>query len=233
MAVAGSPGRGSMLRLERIVLAVAFMLGCGAEDEQAGRDLADDAVVPGAVYAASVESFTPGDHAGFGQGKFPDVVLGPPRGEGTTRGSLDVLSLGVGGEIVLGFGAHTIVDGEGPDFIVFENAFWAGGDPTRVFEDLGEVSVSEDGETWHTFPCDKKGDGAKSYPGCAGWRPTLMYDLRLSLLDPEITGGDPFDLADLGLVRARFVRIRDLATSGAGNNAGFDLDAIGLIHSEP
>ena len=41
-------------------------------------------------------SFEPGGNAGFGQDQLPDVVLGPPMGKGTSRGSLDVLSLGVG-----------------------------------------------------------------------------------------------------------------------------------------
>jgi len=53
-------------------------------------------------------------------------VLGPPRGK-PGAGSLHVLSLGVGGEIVLGFGG-SIVDGDGPDFVVFENAFFIDGD---------------------------------------------------------------------------------------------------------
>ena len=32
------------------------------------------------------------------------------------------------------------------------------------------------------------------------------------------------------MTRARFVRIRDLSTRGEGTNAGFDLDAVGLVH---
>ena len=48
--------------------------------------------------------------------------------------------------------------------------------------------------------------------------------------DPKRTGGDAFDLADVKVTRARFVRIRDLSSSGSGTSAGFDLDAAGLIH---
>jgi hypothetical protein len=49
-------------------------------------------------------------------------------------------------------------------------------------------------------------------------------------LDPKLTGGNAFDLEDLGLERARYVRITDLATKATANTAGFDLDAVGVIH---
>ena len=119
-------------------------------------------------YAREIVSFEPGEGAGFGEDDLPDVVLGPPDGRGELSGSLDVLSLGKGGSIVLGFGELGIADGEGPDFVVFENAFWPGGDPTLVFAEPGEVSVSEDGTEWHTFPCDAEGDGMGRFEGCAG-----------------------------------------------------------------
>lgn len=186
-------------------------------------------------YAGEVVSFTEGSGAGFGSDAYPDVVLGPPMGAGTGGGSLDVLSLGVGGELVMGFGELDVIDEPGPDFIVFENPFWPGGDPTRVFAELGEVAVSEDGVVWHTFSCDTAGDGQGHFPGCAGWTPTLAFDpLDAYPLDPAVTGGDAFDLEDLGVGRARYVRITDLGTvAGGGGTAGFDLDAIGLIHFEP
>lgn len=185
------------------------------------------------AYASSIESFEAGPSAGFNQDKLPDIVLGPPLGKGTGVGSYDVLSLGAGGEIVLGFGDLAIVDGPGPDLLVFENAFWPGGDPTMVFAELGEVSVSEDGETWLTFACDSAGDGQGNFKGCAGVAPTLVYDAATLIpLDPQQSGGDAFDLADVGLKRARFVKIRDLETQPVGGNTtGFDLDAVGAIHA--
>jgi len=205
----------------------------GAGGEGGG---APEAVGPeaAALYARSVESFSPGEGAGFNQDELPDVVLGPPQGLGTGQGSLDVVSLGSGGEIVLGFGDHDIVDAPGADLIVFENPFWPGGDPSQVFAELGEVSVSEDGETWYAFTCDTSGDGDGHFPGCAGVNPTLAFDANaLVPLDPERTGGDAFDLAELGVARARFVKIRDLGTlEPAGTTSGFDLDAIGAVHLE-
>jgi hypothetical protein len=51
--------------------------------------------------------------------------------------------------------------------------------------------------------------------------------------DPSVSGGDSFDLHDLGMKTARFVRIRDsglgLGPIGPGTR-GFDLDAIAIIH---
>jgi hypothetical protein len=182
-------------------------------------------------YAREIVAYEEGESAGFGQDAYPDIALGPPKGKGTGSGSLDTLSLGVGGSIVLGFGENDVIDGEGPDFIVFENAFIGGG---SLFMELGEVSVSEDGATWHTFPCDEEGTGDEQFPGCAGWTPTLRFDpQQVFPLDPALTGGDAFDLGELGLSRARYVRIQDLASRpGTANTGGFDLDAIGLIHYE-
>ena len=56
-------------------------------------------------YASELISFEPGPGAGFGQDQLPGIVLGPPDGRGPDAGGLDVLSLGQGGTIVLGFGA--------------------------------------------------------------------------------------------------------------------------------
>jgi hypothetical protein len=52
--------------------------------------------------------------------------------------------------------------------------------------------------------------------------------------DPEKAGGDAFDLADVGLRVARFIRITDLDNgSGDKGTAGFDLDAVAAVHSRP
>ena len=185
------------------------------------------------LYAQNVESFEPGSGAGFGQDNFPGIVLGPPDGIGTGAGSLDVLSLGVGGTITLSFGNMQLIDGDGPDLLVFENPFWMGNDPTNIWAELGEVAVSQDGETWFSWSCEPTQGDPATYDGCAGWEPSLPYDTStLSPLDPDLTGGNAFDLADLDLTFARFVRIRDLATEGAAPTAGFDLDAVGIIHGE-
>ncbi len=185
---------------------------------------------PTPPYAQNVVAFEPGPGALFGHDNLPDVVLGPPQPLGA-GGALDVVSLGPNGFIVLDFGNQAILNGPGADFIVFENAFRIDGG--GVFAELGEVSVSVDGQTWATFSCDTDGTGDGQFPGCAGWTPTEMYDPDTVIpLDPALTGGDAFDLEELGLEAVRFVRVRDLA-GGAGPAAGFDLDAIGAIHLGP
>lgn len=176
-------------------------------------------------YADVVISYSPGAGAGYGQDQLPDIVLGSPEGGGES-GSLDVLALGEAGEIVLSFDDIGIVDGEGPDLLVFENPF-PGWYETAV------VAASEDGETWLEWPCDPD-DAEGEYPGCAGvglvW---ASSENGIDATDPETAGGDAFDLADLGLPRARFVRIRDSgANAYDGVAGGFDLDAIAIVNGE-
>ena len=208
-----------------------LIVACASDVELA--DGAADSCPGEGLYATEVVSFTPGQYAGFGQDDLPDVVLGPPLPGSPNVGSLDVLSLGLGGEIVLGFGGRWLIDGPGPDLVIWENAFWVGGDPESPFAELGEVAVSADAETWHAFPCDPDAQDGLD-PGCAGWRPRQEFEpCGLVPIEVEFTGGDPFDLATLGLSQVRYVRIRDLAIDGSSPSAGFDLDAVGAVYLAP
>jgi hypothetical protein len=190
-------------------------------------------------FATQVVSVTYGDCAGFGLTSMPDIVYGPPVGAGAASGGLDVVSLGFKGEIVLGFGDNAIVDGPGVDFLVFENAFYVDGDPSKaIAKDLAQVSVSNDGTTWSDFPCT---DGpGPTYGTCAGWHPVYSAPGNgISPVDPQHAGGDPFDLAAVGLVSARFVRIRDLGLTicpadpaAKPTTNGFDLDAIAVVNAK-
>jgi hypothetical protein len=194
----------------------------------------DGGVVRADRFVMKVESVTYGPCAGFGQAELPGIVQGPPLGGGQDHGSLDVLSLGSGGQIVLSFGDNAIEDGPGADFIVFENPFLIGGGG-NVFAEPGEVSVSADGLTWKTYPCTAT---SAPYGACAGWRPVLSTpDNGLSPFDPKSAGGDAFDLADVGLAEARFVRIVDktnqaCAPGSSANENGFDLDAISIVNAK-
>ena len=155
----------------------------------------------------------------------PDIVYGPPLGAGCCGGSLDVVSLGNGGEIVVAFFGNGIVDGPGPDFVVFENAFHIGGNPNNAFAELGTVAVSQDGVDWAQFDCTAT---EPPYGSCAGWHPVLLNG-DPGPIDPDTAGGDPFDLAEVGLEWARYVRITDRADL-EGPNGVFDLDAVGIVH---
>lgn len=182
-------------------------------------------------FIVDLVSFEPGPGAGYGQDALPDVILGPPHGGGAHQGSTHVVSLGTEGVIVVEMGMD-IVDGPGADFIVFENPFRVG---DGVFAEPGHVAVSADGEAFVELPCDP--DDGPEYPGCAGVSPVYANAETNDLdpTDPEEAGGDAFDLADFGVERARFVRIRDGGqVSGLGGDSeGFDLDAMSVVHGDP
>ena len=167
-------------------------------------------------FISDVVSYSPGEGAGFGQDQYPNIVKGPPMGMGENAGSLDVLSLGEGGDIVVSFSGLDIIDGDGADLIVFENPFIG-------WTEIAIVSASMDGETWVEWPCD-----LETQEGCAGVNPVLSHpDNCIDARDVEVAGGDAFDLAEIGMSQARFIRIQDAAVSGPG---GFDLDAAVIIH---
>jgi hypothetical protein len=198
----------------------------------------------------------------FGAGLLPGLVLGPPGASLPITGSTSVASLGNGGSAVVAFNDVIIEDGPGPDFIVFENAFFIGVAPTSdgdayvLFTEPATVEVSADGTTWTPFPFD--GDALldagsmavdealyQRLQGLAGITPTFSGNWTVpedpAVWDPSGVGGvsgaggDAFDLATVGLSEARFVRITDgNAVNGApGAGEGFDLDAVVVLHGRP
>jgi hypothetical protein len=206
------------------------LAGCSSQ-EGGGDGISCDPAAPASRTISCVNDFSPGEGAGFGQDEYPEIIYGEPEGGGEGKGSLDVLALGKAGSITVGFGGGAIVDGPGVDFLVFENTFSIGGNPESPFKELGEVSVSSDGETWVTFPCARE---AYPYEGCAGWHTVLAgSEPGIDAFDPAEAGGDPFDLAAVGLSSASFVRITDISNAGAGGTAGFDLDAITVVSPAP
>ena len=199
----------------------------------------DGSTLPATAFATGVASVVPGSCGGFASDQLPGIVVGPPVGGGGNQGGLDVYSLGNGGSIVLTFGDvagnHAIVDGPGDDFVVFENAFFIGGNPGAVYAEPGEVAVSEDGVVWKSLACD----GKRPYTNCAGIKPVFAGPTAtVSPLDPAAAGGDRFDLAAFGLPRARFVKITDRTTQPCtpGENQattnGFDLGGVAVLHHD-
>ncbi len=185
-------------------------------------------------YADEVVSFQPGSGAGFGQDLMPEVVLGPPFGAGPVTQSLDVVSLGNDGRITVAFTDSVICNGEGPDFTVFENVFYIGSADGPPFTEVGIVAVSQDGVDYFEFPYD-----AVTLEGLAGRTPVFSHpDNGIDATDPTVSGGDAFDLADVGLEWASHVRITDpgAAIADAGNMlppgifGGFDLDAVAIVN---
>jgi len=182
-------------------------------------------------WADEVVSFQPGSPwSQFGYAFFPENVLGPPDpnsaiNEYFASGSEEeVLSLGDGGEITLKFSDNVIVDGPGVDFLVFENVFinaWT----NQPFMEAGIVSVSQDGENFVQFPYD-----TTSHTGLAGVTPVKSTQHPTN---PDSSGADGFDLADLGLQWVRYVRITDMGDiwQEGPYNGDFDLDAVVAVNS--
>lgn len=206
------------MRTTKSAMAVALVVSaCSGED-----DLVCDG--PGSRFVTSVDETAWGDGQSFGRDRMPQIVEGPPLGGGSRQGSTDVVSLGNGGLIVVGFVDNGIVDGPGTDFVVFENAFET---PSgAVFAELGTVSVSDDGESWFEFGCTAS---EPPYGDCAGHHPVQLNGVD-GPFDPETSGGDPFDLAVVGLARARYVRIVDRPDL-EGFDGVFDLDAVGIVNA--
>lgn len=204
----------------------------------------------------------PAPEARFGAMNLPGIVLGPPGESSPVAGSTTVASLGAAGVVVLRFDDLVIEDRPGPDFIVFENAFFVGSVPATdgtdysVFTEPGLVDVSADGTAWHRFPFDAAalseviGHNAtraqqRRLAGLAGITPTFTGNWTIpdDLLSWDAAGtggvsgagGDAFDLASVGLAEARFVRLTDAgARNGpAGSGEGFDLDALVVLHGRP
>jgi hypothetical protein len=183
-------------------------------------------------FADRVVRFSIGAGGGRGMERMPNAVLGPPRGEETGLAPrADILSLGRGGQITIEMTDFIIADGEGPDFTVFENAFFIGGNRETPYSEPAVVSVSEDGRNFAKFDCDLA--SPPLFPGCAGTFPTFSNpENGIDPTDPDVSGGNQFDLADVGLETARFVRITDggVRAIAAAPSIGFDLDAVVVIN---
>ncbi|MEM7151866.1 MAG: cell surface protein [Myxococcota bacterium] len=186
---------------------------------------------PADPFIDCIEDFSPSADAAFGHSQLPGIIEGPPMGAGEMAGGMDVISLGCGGSITLAFDEPMPTDGPGPDFIVFENPFVSG---STTFVEPAQVFVSDDGEHWRSFPCELDGQEGDA-TGCAGLSPVLAADATTAT-NPDTAGGDAFDLADVGLTRARYIRLVDRSEEHYGSQiwcaavpGGFDLDAIAVV----
>lgn len=205
----------------------------------------DSSVIVG--WANRVESFNPGSQD-LSNGPLPLSSFGQPENSlGTAEGnSADVVSLGDGGSITVGF-VFPLMDGPGPDFAIFENSF------SDDFLEFAHVEVSTDGITFVRFPSHSLVPTDLQTPGFGSTSTGLIHNLAGKYRQGY---GTPFDLSDLAdssginLDSINFVRIVDVVGSidpafgtmdSQGNlindpfptpfeSSGFDLDAIGVIH---
>ena len=161
----------------------------------------------------------------------------------------EVVSIGEGGHLTLKFDHHVLDDPKNPcglDFIIFGNSFqhttggsWTNGDPNQtwvsatVAKEPGVVSVSQDGNTWFTFP-------APAGPFADDFAPTLgrIYDPA----HPDTSLGpwnlwwsiptDPTRPLNPGLTPTSFAglsvaEVAQLYNDSAGGTA-FDIGELGL-----
>ena len=163
-------------------------------------------------------------------------------------GTNGVVSLGDGGVAILEF-SSPIMDGNGPDFAVFENGF------DNLFLELAFVEVSSDGIHFFRFPAISNTDTTIQTDGFG-----LTDASKLNNLAGKYRAeyGTPFDLSDLtndvllnkqaithvkvidvvGSIQNQYCsrdannhKINDPWPTGWGNG-GFDLDAVGVIHQQ-
>ncbi|MBI4411253.1 MAG: Ig-like domain-containing protein [Deltaproteobacteria bacterium] len=176
-----------------------------------------------------------GENGGYGSHLFPEIVHGMPQTGGT-----HVVSFGGGGYLLIILNNYIIVDGPGVDFTIFENAIQS--ELYGNFAERAQVYVSEDDYTYFPFDCDGY-DPEEVYAGCAGVMPVNATE---NPLDPEVSGGDSFDLGDVGLSNAKYILIVDLDTCvtddptyydlngdllcAVSGEQGFDLDAVAILN---
>lgn len=186
-------------------------------------------------WADSVLFVVHGEENWFGSDFFPQNILGPPdtsaRPNSPSSSPQEIFSLGPYGAILLAFTDNVVLDGPGPDLTVFENAFFVGGDSSHLFGEPAFVYGSKDGVYFMQFPFDTSDQNPLNWTGIAGVHPT---DGSKDPTDPEVSGGDPFDLADIGLDTLRYLLIADAFFLNWNPMAsGFDLDAVVATHWAP
>jgi hypothetical protein len=181
---------------------------------------------------------------GYASYGVPENALGIAEGDGTT-----IVSLGDSGIATLTF-PGIIINGPGPDFAIFENGF------TDNYMELGHVEVSSNGVNFYRFPSVSETPIDVQITNFTFGDCRYVHNLAGKYRQEF---GTPFDLEDLAHIlnldvnHITHVRIIDVVGSinplyatydGLGNiindpfstpweSSGFDLDAVGVIHSQP
>jgi hypothetical protein len=215
--------------LGRVVALAAALetAACAAPSDDVVADLVVDAPGAGTV--------------GFAD---PSRATNGVRGGGELAGSLDVYSLNYRSRpsITLGLsGGVVVMDGPGPDLVVFENGFREAGREAWLMDPM-IVEVSPDGEAWLAFPHDDVADDETRYEprpsawrGLAGLSPVLLH-AETNPVDPFDTpraGGDAFDLATLGTGARDDDEARALASRIRREGVRFVRLGSAALHTSP
>ena len=189
----------------------------------------------------TVYYFKPGTGQDIGQSAeyFPANIFGLPSRNASyslpEAAPEQLLSLGFGGEIIVGIKNYKIVDKPGADFTIFENCFF---NPVtkKLFAEPAKVSVSKDGVNFIEFPYNKQ-----TLEGLAGKTPVNGSE---DPFNPNVSGGDSFDISQLGLDFITHIKISDVTQiieklpeeniyyQPAFILTGFDLDAVLGLNTE-
>jgi len=175
------------------------------------------------------------------------TTVGTPQSALGMAGDNDVVSLGDGGSAVLTFD-YPIINGVGADFAVFENGF------NNTFLELAFVEVSSNGVDFVRFPAYSETPTTTQVDGFGNLDATNIHNLAGKY---KVMYGTPFDLQDIAdsasidINNITHIKIIDvvgsinpsIASYDANGNiindpfptpypsSGFDLDAVGIIHS--
>ncbi len=216
-------------------------------------------------FATSVVDYTQGTNGSSGFDD-PSVALGIPTldtsfGDVTPFNSPflanQIVSIGAGGELVVGFAGPVEDDPLNPfgiDLLIYGNAFFF--DPSfapianDIFADPGQISVSQDGDTWFDirgvfadglFPSLAFVDGSGPFAGVG----TILSDFTRPV-DPSIDwlgkgfdqivelyagagGGAGVDIAETGLPWIQFVRV----SQGMDDPFSTEIDAFADVRPVP
>nr|MBC7612345.1 T9SS type A sorting domain-containing protein [Pseudopedobacter sp.] len=162
-----------------------------------------------------------------------------------------VVSLGDGGRAVVTF-KHAVINGSGPDFAIFENGFLT---DSAAFLELAFVEVSSDGEHFFKFASVSNVDTLPQLNYYGGIDASKINNLAGKYIGLY---GTPFDLEELKMEQGlnvnyiTHIRITDVVgsvqnlygTKDSRNrvindpwptpfaSAGFDLDAVAVLHED-
>jgi hypothetical protein len=183
----------------------------------------------------------------------PENALGPVTGDHydiVSLGDLDQSEIDAGdspGEITLTFDTP-IANGDGYDFVVFENGFFQNPplDTSKGFFELAYVEVSSDGTQFVRFDSDSQTSdpGVSAYPYLA-IDPTDVYNLAGKHPNAyETSEGTGFDLSeltddslvlsgDVDLNNINYIRIIDIPGSGDFADAQGDAIYDGWVTYDP
>lgn len=209
-----------------------ILYGCGEPSEPTQPTIEEPTCID------TCYSFIWGSSQNYGRDSvyFPQNIFGEPSRTANQKapavGENELCSIGFGGEIVVGCKGRYIVDGDGVDFVVFENVMKTG---DRIFAEPAVISVSRDGVNFVEFPFDPI-----TLQGLAGINWT---NGSVDWKDYPACGGDGFDLATINMDSITHIKIKDtthiistLPTTSPYYSppallSGFDLDAVVLRYT--